>query len=59
MLGDDGRSIDWQDTTLELPAPTPTWRHALTGQAVNSTIALGELLATLPVAILASPTRKN
>jgi (1->4)-alpha-D-glucan 1-alpha-D-glucosylmutase len=39
----------WHDTTLELPSPV---RDVLTGRDHGSTVRLGELLATYPVALL-------
>jgi (1->4)-alpha-D-glucan 1-alpha-D-glucosylmutase len=41
---------DWRDTRLELPAGT--WSSALTGEPVGGGMALAELLARFPVALL-------
>jgi (1->4)-alpha-D-glucan 1-alpha-D-glucosylmutase len=43
---------DWRDTRLELPAGT--WSSALTGEPVGGGMALAELLARFPVALLES-----
>lgn len=40
----------WGDTALELP--DGTWTDVLTGRSVSGTVAVGELLADLPVALL-------